>query len=65
MIVASNAKAQKSIELTKEKKAKMAITAQIARWHEKYSQHSLLYIYIYIYIYILRAPQLGGSHGSE
>jgi hypothetical protein len=51
MIVASNAKAQKSIELTKEKKAKMAITAQIARWHEKYSQHSLLYIYIYIYIY--------------
>jgi hypothetical protein len=49
MIVASNAKAQKSIELTKEKKAKMAITAQIARWHEKYSQHSLLYIYIYIY----------------
>ena len=27
------------------KKAKMAITAQTARWHEKYSQHRHLYIY--------------------
>jgi hypothetical protein len=45
MMVAANAEAQKSIELAKEKKAKMAITAQTARWHEKYSQHILLYIY--------------------
>jgi hypothetical protein len=45
MMVAENVEAQKSTELTKEKKAKMAITAQIARWHEKYSGHSLLYIY--------------------
>jgi hypothetical protein len=45
MMIAANAKAQKSIELAKEKKAKMAITTQTARWHEKYSRHNLLYIY--------------------
>jgi hypothetical protein len=44
MMVVANAKAQKSIDLAKEKKSKMAITVQIARWHEKYSRHSLLYI---------------------
>jgi hypothetical protein len=36
-MVATDAKAQKSIELAKEKKAKMANTVQTARWHEKYS----------------------------
>jgi hypothetical protein len=41
----TDAEAQKSIELVKEKKAKMANAAQTARWHEKYSRHSLLYIY--------------------
>jgi hypothetical protein len=35
----------------------MAITAQKARWHEKYSQRRPLYI--------LRAPLSGRSHGSE
>jgi hypothetical protein len=28
----------------KEKKAKIAITTQTAKWHEKYSRHRLLYI---------------------
>jgi hypothetical protein len=37
MMVAANAEAQKSIELVKDKKAKMAITAQTTRWHEQYS----------------------------
>jgi hypothetical protein len=37
MMVVANAEAQKSIELAKEKKAKIAITAQTTRWHEKYS----------------------------
>jgi hypothetical protein len=41
----ANAEAQNSIELAKEKKAKMAIIAQTTRWQEKYSRHSLLYIY--------------------
>jgi hypothetical protein len=45
MMVVADVKAQKSIELAKEKKARMANTAQIARWHEKYSRHNLLYIY--------------------
>jgi hypothetical protein len=45
MMVAVDAEAQKSIKLAKEKKARMANTAQIARWYEKYSRHSLLYIY--------------------
>jgi hypothetical protein len=45
MMVAANVEAQKSIELAKEKKAKMAITAQTARGHEKYSRYNLLYIY--------------------
>jgi hypothetical protein len=36
-MVAANAKFQKSIELAKEKKAKIAITAQTTRWHKKYS----------------------------
>ena len=45
MMVAADAEAQKSIELAKEKKARMANTAQTTRWHEKYSWHSLLYIY--------------------
>jgi hypothetical protein len=44
MMVAANAEAQRSIKLAKEK-AKMAITAQTTRWHEKYSRHNLLYIY--------------------
>jgi hypothetical protein len=56
MMVAADAEAQKSIELAKEK-AKMAITTQIARWQGKYLRHNLPYI--------LRALQLGGSHGSE
>jgi hypothetical protein len=59
MMVAANAEAQKSTKLAKEKKAKMTIIAQTARWHEKSPQRNLLYIYI------LRAPQLGGSHDSE
>jgi hypothetical protein len=54
-----DAEAQKLIELAKEMKAKMANTAQTARWHEKYLRHNLQYIYT------LKAPQLGGSHGSE
>jgi hypothetical protein len=58
-MVAVDAEAQNSIDLAKEKKVRTANTAQTARWHKKYSRHSL------IYIYILRAPQLGGSHGSE
>jgi hypothetical protein len=37
MMVTASAKAQKSIEIAKEKKAKIAITTQIAKWHEKYS----------------------------
>jgi hypothetical protein len=41
----ANAEAQESIELAKDKKTKMAITTQTARWHEKYSRHNLLYIY--------------------
>jgi ribosomal protein S17 len=45
MMVTASAKAQKSIEIAKEKKAKIAITTQIAKWHEKYSQHRPLYIY--------------------
>jgi hypothetical protein len=36
MMVAADVEAQKSNELAKEKKAKMTIIAQIARWHEKY-----------------------------
>jgi hypothetical protein len=45
MMVAADTEAQKSIELAKEKKARMVDIAQTARWHEKYSRHSLLYIY--------------------
>jgi hypothetical protein len=44
-MVAANAEAQKSTELAKEKKAKMAIIAQTTRWHEKSPQRNLLYIY--------------------
>jgi hypothetical protein len=44
MMVAADIEAQKSINLAKEK-AKTAIIAQTARWHGKYSRHSLLYIY--------------------
>jgi hypothetical protein len=36
-MVAADGEAQKSIELAKEKKVRMANTAQTARWHEKYS----------------------------
>jgi hypothetical protein len=46
MMVAADAEAQKSIELAKEKRARMANTAQTTRWHEKYLRHNLLYIYI-------------------
>jgi hypothetical protein len=43
VMVVADAEAQKSIELAKEKKARIANTAQTARCHEKYSRHSLIY----------------------
>jgi hypothetical protein len=35
MMVTANAEAQKSIELTKRIRAKIATTTQTAKWHEK------------------------------
>jgi hypothetical protein len=54
-MIVENVDDQRKQLRSQNKKAKMAITTQRARWHKKYSQRRPLSLYIYTYLELHRS----------